>query len=76
MYDTDDSTMNKIEKGWGIATRCSEERLKRIYDWTDDELSAAIQEGLVMLETVCVFVHGCIKSGQYRYVRSLHVSRW
>ncbi|KAL7800009.1 hypothetical protein V8C37DRAFT_363739 [Trichoderma ceciliae] len=66
MYDNDDSVMNKMEKGWTIATRCSEERLKRIYEWTDAELDAAVKKGLVMLETVCVFVHGCVKSGQFK----------
>ncbi|KAL7910119.1 hypothetical protein GGI35DRAFT_355488 [Trichoderma velutinum] len=69
MYDPEDSMMHKIEKGWSIAMNCSEERLKRIYSWTDDELSVAMQQGLVMLETVCVFVHGGVKSGQYKYGR-------
>jgi hypothetical protein len=71
MYDHDDGVLNKMEKGWAIATRCSEQRLVRIYDWTDAELDAAVKEGLVMLETVCVFVHGCIKSGQFKYAKRL-----
>ncbi|UKZ82373.1 hypothetical protein TrVFT333_010161 [Trichoderma virens FT-333] len=66
MYDLEDNTLHKIEKGWSIAMSCSEERLKRLYGWTDDELVVAKQQGLVMLETVCVFVHGCVKSGQYK----------
>lgn len=66
MLDFDEGVLNKMEKGWAIATRCSEQRLKRIYEWTDSELNTAIKEGMVMLETVCVFVHGCIKSGQYK----------
>ncbi|KAL7948387.1 hypothetical protein V8C42DRAFT_314270 [Trichoderma barbatum] len=66
MYDLDDSTLRRVEKGWSIAMSCSEDRLKRVYGWKDDEFTAAIQQGLVMLETVCVFVHGCVKSGQYR----------
>lgn len=66
MLDYDEGVLNKMEKGWAIATRCSEQRLKRIYEWTDAELNTAIKEGMVMLETVCVFVHGCIKSGQYK----------
>jgi hypothetical protein len=66
MLDYDEGVLNKMEKGWAIATRCSEQRLKRIYEWTDAELNTAIREGMVMLETVCVFVHGCIKSGQYK----------
>lgn len=74
MYEADECIMNKMEKGWSIATSCSEERLRRVYDWTDAELEAAAKEGLVMLETVCVFVHGCIKSGQYKYA-NFHVGR-
>ncbi|KAH6605171.1 hypothetical protein Trco_006878 [Trichoderma cornu-damae] len=55
-----------MEKGWAIAMSCSERRLRRKYEWTDAELDAAAKEGLVMLETVCVFVHGCVKSGQFK----------
>ncbi|KAH8131803.1 uncharacterized protein TrAFT101_009940 [Trichoderma asperellum] len=66
MFDYDDGVLKKMEKGWAIAMRCSEQRLQRIYEWTDAELNTAVKEGMVMLETVCVFVHGCIKSGQYK----------
>ncbi|KAH0523719.1 hypothetical protein TsFJ059_008686 [Trichoderma semiorbis] len=66
MHDLEDSTLHKIEKGWSIATNCAEQRLKRICGWTDDEFSLAMQQGLVMLETVCTFVHGGVKSGQYK----------
>lgn len=70
MLDFDEGVLNKMEKGWAIATRCSEQRLKRVYEWTDAELGTAVKEGMVMLETVCVFVHGCIKSGQYKCAKA------
>ncbi|KAL7930038.1 hypothetical protein V8C35DRAFT_313942 [Trichoderma chlorosporum] len=66
MFDIEDSMMHKIEKGWSIAMNCSEDRLQRIYGWTGDELAVAVQQGLVMLETVCTFVHGGVRSGQFK----------
>lgn len=76
MHDLEDSTLHKIEKGWSIATNCAEQRLKRICGWTDDEFSLAMQQGLVMLETVCTFVHGGVKSGQYKYARLRVILRY
>lgn len=76
MHDLEDSTLHRIEKGWSIAMNCAEERLKRICGWTDNEFSLAMQQGLVMLETVCTFVHGGVKSGQYKYVRLRVILRY
>ncbi|TFB02300.1 hypothetical protein CCMA1212_005952 [Trichoderma ghanense] len=66
MCDADEMTIKKMEKGWAIATRCSEERLRRVHGWDEEQLGEAVRRGLVLLETVCVFVHGCIKSGQFK----------
>lgn len=74
MCDADEMTIKKMEKGWAIATRCSEERLRRVHGWDEEQLGEAVRRGLVLLETVCVFVHGCIKSGQFKYVLQLGVS--
>lgn len=46
----------------------SKERLKRVYDWENDQLEKAEKEGKLVLETVCLFVHACVKHGQYQYV--------
>ncbi|KJZ74811.1 hypothetical protein HIM_05720 [Hirsutella minnesotensis 3608] len=66
MADNSDRDLDKIAKGWAIAMLYSRERLKRIYDWSDAKLQAATEEGLVVLETVCLFVHSCVKRGQYK----------
>jgi hypothetical protein len=58
--------IDKIAKGWSIAMRYSEERLKRVYDLDNEKLDAAIHEGRLVLETVCLFVHACVKHGQYK----------
>ncbi|PNP49814.1 hypothetical protein THARTR1_09582 [Trichoderma harzianum] len=80
MHDLEDSTMHKIEKGWSIAASCSEERLKRVYGWTDDEYSVAMHQGLVMLETITSrFLedaprrvwHHCVSVGHDRVFSSL-----
>lgn len=60
--------MDKIAKGWKIAMAYSRDRLKRVHDWKDDELERAVREGRLVLETVCLFVHACIKHGQYQCV--------
>lgn len=60
--------IEKIAKGWTIAMLYSKERLKRIYDWGNDQLEEAAKGGILVLETVCLFVHACVKHGQYQYV--------
>lgn len=64
--DRDD--MDKISKGWSIAMFYSKERLRRVYELDDAQLGKAVEDGKLVLETLCLFVHACIKRGQYRYV--------
>lgn len=58
--------IEKISKGWSIAMNYSQERLKRVYELECDQLENAVNEGRVVLETVCLFMHACIKHGQYK----------
>lgn len=67
MADFPERDMEKIAKGWSIAMLYSKERLKRVHAWEGDELEQAIREGRLVLETVCLFIHACVKRGQYRY---------
>lgn len=60
--------LDKIAKGWTIAMLYSKERLKRVYDWEEEKLESACREGRLVLETVCLFVHSCVKHGQYQCV--------
>lgn len=64
--DRDD--LDKISKGWSIAMFYSKERLRRVYELDDAQLGKAVEDGKLVLETLCLFVHACIKRGQYRYV--------
>lgn len=66
MTDVCDSELDKIAKGWSVAMGYSKDRLKRVYEMEDAQLETAIQEGRLVLETVCLFVHACIKHGQYK----------
>ncbi|KAG6000226.1 hypothetical protein E4U21_005688 [Claviceps maximensis] len=69
--------IDKIAKSWAIAMSYSEKRLKKLHDWQDHELEMAAREGKLVLETVCLFVHACVKHGQYEvpheFWRLLHV---
>lgn len=58
--------LEKVEKGWSIAMLYSKERLKRVHDLKGDDLDNAINEGHLVLETLCLFMHSCIKRGQYK----------
>ncbi|EJP64267.1 hypothetical protein ACQRIT_007826 [Beauveria bassiana] len=73
--DRDD--LDKISKGWSIAMFYSKERLRRVYELDDAQLDKAVEDGKLVLETLCLFVHACIKRGQYRlpaeFWRVLHV---
>lgn len=62
--------LEKMAKGWQIAMSYSEKRLKKLNAWEDYELEEAVRGGKVVLETVCLFVHACVKHGQYQYVDS------
>ncbi|PFH56724.1 hypothetical protein XA68_16100 [Ophiocordyceps unilateralis] len=54
-----------IARGWEIARTYSLERLKRIHQLDGPQLERAIQDGRLVLETVCLLVHASIKQGQY-----------
>ncbi|QGI65828.1 hypothetical protein CEK26_009778 [Fusarium fujikuroi] len=58
--------LDKIAKGWKTAMKYSKERLQRVHDLAADELDDAINDGHLVLETVCLFVHACIKHNQYK----------
>lgn len=60
--------LEKMAKGWQIAMSYSEKRLKKLNRWEDYELEEAVRGGKIVLETVCLFVHACVKHGQYQYV--------
>ena len=62
----EDRDIAKIAKGWDIALKHSKERLVHLFQWDDDELDQARRQGLIILETSCLFVHACIKPGQYK----------
>ncbi len=62
-YDTD---MEKVAKSWSAAMRFSKERMQKVWNLHESEMDAAVQDGRLVLETVCLFVHSSIKSGQFR----------
>ena len=66
MAEIPERDIEKIEKGWSIAMNYSKERLKRVFDLECDQLEDAVNEGRVVLETICLFMHACIKHGQYK----------
>lgn len=68
MAECPERDVEKIAKGWSIAMKYSKERLKRVHDLEDEQLEDAINEGRLVLETVCLFMHACVKRGQYKYV--------
>ncbi|KAK0387906.1 hypothetical protein NLU13_4151 [Sarocladium strictum] len=57
--------VEKIAKGWSIAMVYSKERLRKIDKLEDTQLDEAVREGRLVLETTCLFVHACVKRGQY-----------
>ncbi|KAG6014713.1 hypothetical protein E4U54_004962 [Claviceps lovelessii] len=69
--------LDKIAKGWTIAMAYSAKRLKSLHGWQDRELETAARQGKLVLETTCLFVHACVKHGQYQmpheFWRVLHV---
>ncbi|KAF4979377.1 hypothetical protein FZEAL_4418 [Fusarium zealandicum] len=66
MTDWPERDIDQIAKGWSIAMSYSKERLKRVYDLENHQLDDAVNEGRVVLETVCLFMHACVKHGQYK----------
>lgn len=61
-----ETNVEKIAKGWSLAMQYSKERIRRVYKLDDEELEEAVCDGRVVLETTCLFVHACVKQGQYR----------
>ncbi|KAG5981436.1 hypothetical protein E4U55_002940 [Claviceps digitariae] len=57
--------IDKIAKGWSIAMSYSKKRLQTLHDWQDQELQTAVRQGKLVLETVCLFVHACVRHRQY-----------
>ncbi|POR34187.1 Uncharacterized protein TPAR_05600 [Tolypocladium paradoxum] len=66
MADWPERDLEKVAKGWSIAMAYSKERLKRVYEWEGEQLEQACKEGRLVLETVCLFIHACVKHGQYK----------
>lgn len=64
--DDEYHNMDKIAKGWAIAMLYSKDRIKRVHDLEEAQLDKAIHDGKLVLETLCLFVHACIKRGQYK----------
>lgn len=58
--------LEQAAKGWAVASFYSIEKLRRIYKLEGADLQQAIAEGRLVLETTCLFVHACVKHGQYR----------
>ncbi|ODA83250.1 hypothetical protein RJ55_01762 [Drechmeria coniospora] len=65
MADCPERDLEKISKGWSTAMSYSKERLQRVHSLESEELEQATRDGNLVLETVCLFVHACIKCGQY-----------
>ncbi|KAI9163180.1 hypothetical protein HJFPF1_04779 [Paramyrothecium foliicola] len=64
--DTSDTELGKMAKGWSLAMSYSKDRLKNVYQLEDFQLEDAIKDGRLLLETVCLFTHCCVKRKQYR----------
>lgn len=62
-----ETDIEKIAKGWAIAMQCSKERIRTVYTMDDEELADAINDGRLVLETTCLFIHACVRQGQYKY---------
>ncbi|RBR16780.1 uncharacterized protein FIESC28_06815 [Fusarium coffeatum] len=61
-----ETDLEKMTKGWSKAMEFSKARLQRIHDLAEDQLDDAIKAGHLVLENVCLFMHACVKRGQYR----------
>ena len=64
--DFREKDIERIAKSWSLAMGCSKERLENVYKLKGAQLDDAVQEGRLVLETVCVFVHTSVKMGQFR----------
>ena len=61
--------IEKIAKSWSVAMKFSKNRLEKVYKLNDAQLDAAIHDGRIVLETVCLFVHSSVKGGQFKFVQ-------
>lgn len=61
-----ETDIEKIAKGWSIAMRYSKKRIQEVRKLDDEALEDVISDGHLVLETTCLFVHACVKQGQYR----------
>jgi hypothetical protein len=64
-----ETSLDRIAKSWSLAMEYSRERIQKVHGLTDDEMRHAANEGHVVLETVCLFVHSSIKRGQFKLPR-------
>ncbi|KAF4124480.1 hypothetical protein GMORB2_5146, partial [Geosmithia morbida] len=63
--DGREKELRQIAKSWSIAMKASRDRLQKVYKLRMDELDAAIHEGRLVLETVCLFVHASLRCQQF-----------
>lgn len=66
--DSREKEMRQIAKSWSIAMEASQERLRKVRQLRGDEMDAAIAEGRLVLETVCLFIHASLRCQQFRCV--------
>ncbi|CEI60762.1 hypothetical protein FVEN_g2574 [Fusarium venenatum] len=58
--------IEEMAKGWSKAMGFSKARLQRVHDLAEDQLDDAINAGHLVLENVCLFIHACVRHGQFR----------
>lgn len=63
-----ETNIEKIAKSWSVAMNFSKNRLQKVYKMNGTELDAAVHDGRLVLETVCLFVHSSVKQGQFKLV--------
>jgi hypothetical protein len=68
MAEFAENNLEKMAKGWSKAMECSEEKLRVVRGLEGEALAQAIGQGQLILETVCLFTHACVKSNQFRSV--------
>ncbi|KAG9258594.1 uncharacterized protein F5Z01DRAFT_203251 [Emericellopsis atlantica] len=61
-----ETNLDRIAKSWSLAMGYSHERIQKVHDLTDEEMRHAANEGHVVLETVCLFIHSSIKRAQFK----------
>ncbi|KAL4722444.1 hypothetical protein ACLX1H_010798 [Fusarium chlamydosporum] len=61
-----ETDVEEMAKAWSKAMEFSEARLQRVHDLAEDQLDDAINAGHLVLENVCLFMHACVKRGQFK----------